>query len=104
MTTGERIRERRKELQLTHEQLAKKVGVQKAAVNKWEKGIVVNIKRDMIAKLCTCLDCSPSWLLGWEDEDAHAAAVREAEDLLSQLSDDQLQIVLSLLKQLSEAR
>lgn len=39
MTVGEVIREKRKELGLTQEQVARRLGVSAPAVNKWEKGI-----------------------------------------------------------------
>ena len=64
MTTGERIKMLRKEHNLTQEELGAKIGVQKAAIQKYEKG---NIKRDSLIKLAQCLDTSPEYLLGWED-------------------------------------
>lgn len=39
MTVGEVIREKRKELGLTQEQVARRLGVSAPAVNKWEKGV-----------------------------------------------------------------
>ena len=50
MTTGERIRNLRKELKLTQEDVGKALGIQKAAVNKYEKDTVKNIKRENIIK------------------------------------------------------
>ncbi len=40
MTTGERIKMLRKEHNLTQEELGAKIGVQKAAIQKYEKGTV----------------------------------------------------------------
>ena len=51
MTTGERIKMLRKEHNLTQEELGAKIGVQKAAIQKYEKGTVKNIKRDSLIKL-----------------------------------------------------
>ena len=50
------------------EELGKKVGVQRSAVNKWEKGVVTNIRSSTIAKIAYALDVSPVWLLGLEDD------------------------------------
>ena len=69
MTTGERIKKLRLEKNMSQEELGEKVGVQKAAINKYETGIVVNLKRGMIAKLADALDVSPSYLMGWDDDD-----------------------------------
>ena len=38
MTIGEVIREKRKELELTQEQVAQRLGISAPAVNKWERG------------------------------------------------------------------
>ena len=48
MTTGERIRQLRIEHQMTQEELGAKVGVQKAAIYKYENGLVVNLKRSIL--------------------------------------------------------
>ena len=81
MTIGERIRYRRQELEMTQEELGKKVGLTKAAINKYEKGIVVNMKRDMIARFADALEMSPVWLLGLEDDQQKENA--EEEHLLA---------------------
>ena len=52
MTLGEKIHALRVEHDMTMEDLAKKVGVQRSAINKYEKGIVVNLKRSTLASLC----------------------------------------------------
>lgn len=74
MTTGERIRLLRIEHQMTQEELGAKVGVQKAAIYKYENGLVVNLKRSILEKLALVLDTTPTYLMGMEDaEPAHAS-------------------------------
>jgi transcriptional regulator with XRE-family HTH domain len=68
MTTGEKIRRLRKERGMTQEELGKKIGVQKAAINKYEAGIVINLKREVINKLAKALGVSPVWLMNDEAE------------------------------------
>ena len=63
---GMRIHSKRRELDLTLEELGKKLGVQKSAISKWEKGEVVNIKREYIDKMAKIFDVSPQWLMGYE--------------------------------------
>lgn len=63
---GMRIHNKRRELDLTLEELGKKLGVQKSAISKWEKGEVVNIKREYIDKMAKIFDVSPQWLMGYE--------------------------------------
>lgn len=67
MNMGERIHALRVEKGMTLEELGEKIGVQKAAIYKYEKGLVVNLKRDTIEKLARALDISPSVLLGLDD-------------------------------------
>lgn len=43
--------------------LARELGVQRSAINKYEKGIVVNLKRSTIAGLCRVFGVSPSYFL-----------------------------------------
>lgn len=64
MCMGKRIKERRKELGYTQEELAQKLGLQKSAVAKYENGRVVNIKRSVLVNMARILDCSPSYLMG----------------------------------------
>ena len=66
MEIGKRIFEQRTQKGLTMEQLANLLGVQKSAVNKWEKGIVKNIKRPTILKMSEIFGCEPSYLMGFD--------------------------------------
>ena len=63
MTFGEKIKNARLEKHLTQEQLGKLVGVGKAAIAKYEKGVVVNIKRSKIQSLAKALDLKGSDLI-----------------------------------------
>lgn len=67
MAMGERIRDRRKLLHLTQEEFGQKLGVQKSAVAKWENGRVENIKRSTIQQMAEILDCTPAYLMGFEE-------------------------------------
>lgn len=67
MTTGERIKQLRKEHKLTQEELGAKLGVQKAAIQKYEKGTVTNIKKESLIKLAQILDTTPEYILGWDN-------------------------------------
>ena len=67
MTPGERIKVLRKELKLTQEDIGNALGIQKAAVQKYEKGTVKNIKRENLIKLAKLLNTTPEYILGWEE-------------------------------------
>lgn len=56
---GWKIRERRKELGLTLEQVGQAVGVGRSTVRKWENGMIKNMGRDKISALAKVLEWSP---------------------------------------------
>lgn len=67
MEMARRIKERRLALGFTQEELAQKLGLQKSAIAKYENGRVENIKRTTISKMSEVLQCSPSYLMGWDE-------------------------------------
>ena len=67
MTIGQRIRRLRLEHGLSQEELGAKVGLQKAAINKYETGTVVNLKPAIVEGLAKVLHTTPAYLMGWED-------------------------------------
>lgn len=68
LATSAKIKQLRKAAGLTQEELGKKIGVTKATVNRYESQVISNITRPMIEKLAEALDCSPAYLMGWEDK------------------------------------
>ena len=74
MNMAERIRERRKEMGFTQEELALALGLQKAAVAKYESGRVENIKQAVLLKMAELLDCTPAYLMGWTNIPIEAEA------------------------------
>lgn len=63
MNMGERIKQLRLEKGLTQEELGKYIGVKKAAIMKYEKGNVKNMKRSAIETLSKLFNVSPSYLM-----------------------------------------
>lgn len=63
---GKQIRERRTELGLTQDELAKKLGYKsKSSINKIELG-VNDIPQSKIEQFAKALDTTPAYLMGWE--------------------------------------
>jgi transcriptional regulator with XRE-family HTH domain len=71
---GNRIKELRTLSGLSQEELGNKVGVQRAAINKYEKGIVENIPIKTIEKLAMVFDVSPTYIVGWNGENSNPLA------------------------------
>ena len=64
---NERIKELRIALRLTQEDFGKVIGVQRAAVNKWEKGIN-GVADSMILSICREFGVNEQWLRTGEGE------------------------------------
>lgn len=61
------IKQKRTELGLTLEEVARAVGVSATTVLRWENGDIANMRRDKIVKLANVLNVSPAVIMGWEE-------------------------------------
>ncbi|SHK39530.1 Transcriptional regulator, contains XRE-family HTH domain [Hathewaya proteolytica DSM 3090] len=82
MNVGERIKSLRISKGLTQDELANKIGVKKAAVYKYESGIIENIKRSTIQEMAKIFEVSPCYLLGWEDDSSQLFKLEYEEKAL----------------------
>lgn len=80
MDMATRIKERRIAMGYTQEELATKLGLQKSAIAKYENGRVENIKRSIIQKMSFILECSPCYLMGWDDVDIPATTTLDSDE------------------------
>ena len=105
MNTAEKIRRLRLQKGLTQEELGKLVGIQKSAINKYEKGRVVNIKRSTLQLLADALGVAPVDLL---DDDETVFADDEKRNRLiyyfNKLDPDKAEVLLSVAESLAEPK
>lgn len=66
LSTGQKIKTLRKERRMTQEELGRRVGLQRAAIQKYEINAVENIPIKTIEKLASLFGVTPTYLLGWE--------------------------------------
>ena len=70
---GTRIKERRKELNISAITLADRLGLSKATIHRYENGDIRNIKLPVIDAMAQVLKVNPLWLLGKSEvKDGHA--------------------------------
>lgn len=67
MEMGERIKRLREDKDMSQEELGKLVGVQRAAVQKWESGHTKNLRQNTIKTLSDFFGVSPSYLMGMSE-------------------------------------
>jgi transcriptional regulator with XRE-family HTH domain len=77
MTVGDKIKSARKSLGLTQTQLGEKLGVQKNAVSKWERGRVDAIPSSKIKTMAALFGVPPSYLI---DDSADLRPPLEMDD------------------------
>ena len=66
---NERIKERRNACGLTLLEVAERLGVKEATMQRYESGAIKNIKHEVVVLLADIFRCSPAYLMGWEDEE-----------------------------------
>ena len=81
MTTGERLKLRRKEIGFSAEKVADQLGVSPATFYRYEKGDIEKVPVDSLAELAKILQTTPAYLMGWESQADQA----EINDLLAQI-------------------
>lgn len=117
----QRIKELRLKNNMTLLELANKLGVSEGTVQRYETGNIKNLKYDTIVNLANIFRCTPSYLMGWDDdlnngqdemyyldpetvakvqdiyEDSGARILLDAK---RDLSEDDLDVVLNMIKAL----
>ena len=66
MTIGARIKQRRKELGLTVEELANRLGKNRATVYRYESNDIENLPTTVLEPLAEVLKVHPAYLIGWQ--------------------------------------
>lgn len=103
LTFGDIIRTRRRELDLTLEEVGKKCGVSKGTVCRWESGIIGNLNSNKVAKLSAALQVSPEYLMGWT-EDPSVVFNGNLAVALADLNPYEVQLVLNYISFIKSQR
>lgn len=100
MTIGERMKERRVELGLSQEELAKRAGYKsRSSIQKLESSR--NLPLVKVEKMAKALNCSPAYIMGWEDDvptDNDVLEHIELIDLYEQLTRSQKDHIIATMK------
>jgi transcriptional regulator with XRE-family HTH domain len=104
MTVGERIRQVRESARMSQDELAKRMGYKdRSSISKIEKGNDDNIYLDTVQKVAEILNCSPLYLMGWDNDSEKPLSKEDYEFIVTyrQLSDEQKKLVDNMLTVLS---
>ena len=93
-----RIKEQRLKNNLTLLEVANKLGIKEATMQRYESGVIKNISHETILKLAQIFDCTPSYLMGWEDVKTEIPAGDDRDSeivrMFSELTDEEKKSVL----------
>ena len=67
MTLGDRIKQKRLEAGLTVDELADRLGKNRATVYRYENGDIENFPTTVLEPIATILNTTPAYLMGIED-------------------------------------
>lgn len=71
MTIGERIKQKRLELNMSQDELGKKVGYKsRSSIQKIEAARDLPLKK--VEKMASALNTTPAYLMGWEDSEGNS--------------------------------
>ena len=93
-TFGQRVRQRRKALELKQWELGQRCGVSESAVSQWESGGIAEVKGVTLNRLARALQVSVDWLLYGEGEADRSVSDQPLIDywpLLTKRQKDQLE-------------
>lgn len=111
MIVGERIKQRRKELRMSADELARQLGKDRSTIYRYEKGEIENMPLDILEPIAKALRTTPQYLMGWEEVQKNNNAIADivirlrtddvffdAVQRLNNLESDKLSGLLTLLK------
>lgn len=94
---GARMKQRRKELDLSAMDIAAKTGLSKATIHRYESGDIKHIKLPVVETIAALLKVNPDWLIGKSEE-------RDANDNEMLMLIDKAIEVLEELRDIAEKR
>jgi len=111
MTIGQRIKSRRKELNLSVDELAKRLGKARATVYRYENGDIENLPLDILKPIADALEVEPAYLMGWKPDKKEKPAIdgelSEGQKALiafaRSIPEDKADLVLRVIKSIVES-
>lgn len=83
MTTGDRMKARRKELKLSAEDVATALNVSRATIFRYEKGDIEKLPGTALEPLAKVLQTTVAYLMGWSDESSPAGVTPISANLVT---------------------
>jgi transcriptional regulator with XRE-family HTH domain len=102
MTVGERIKQRRKELKMSANELGIKLGVNRSTIVRYESGYIEKLPIDILEPIAKALHTTPAYLMDWEEEQKKNDI--QADIILRMRTDDKFMSAVESLYQLDSEK
>ena len=108
MKIGERIRQRRKEIGPSVDELAEILGKNRATVYRYESNEIEKLPTTVLEPLAKALKTTPAYLMGWEDESTVKKGHNEESDIIilnrkaKDLSPEKLRLLIKMAEAMME--
>lgn len=93
---GEKIKSKRKSLNLTQLELAERIGLTESSISRYESGKIATMPTSTVNKICSVLGIAPSELLGLTPENSFEY---DLKDILTSVDDLPSEVKKELLEQ-----
>ena len=67
MSVGQRIKQRRKALKMSADELGARLGKDRSTIFRYENGDIENLPLDILEPIAVILQTTPQYLMGWEE-------------------------------------
>lgn len=81
MDIGSRIKKRRKDLGISAEDLARRIGISPATVYRYESNDIANMGADKLSSIAGVLGVNPGYLMGWDEPAPLPPSLRRVESM-----------------------
>ena len=90
MTIGQRIKQRRKDMGISADELGKRIGKNRATIFRYENGDIDKLPVDILKPIAEALLTTPQELMGWGEEEkaAENGGMSEAKQQLLALAEN----------------
>lgn len=78
MNIGNRIKERRKALKMSADELGARLGKDRSTIYRYEKGDIENMPLDILEPIAAILQTTPQYLMGWEQVQKNNDTITDA--------------------------
>jgi len=102
MNIGQRIKQKRKELKMSADELGVLLGKDRSTIYRYENGEIENLPLDVLEPIAAALQTTPQQLLNWEEEQKNNDAI--ADIVVKLRTDDEFLSLVSTLLPLDKKK